>query len=179
MQNWKRLFYFLLLNIVVSALTTWVVSSSIRRKYSQADCPQLSFGADDESQTKNDSLGTAPGGTDTSGITGTDVYVLIGQLEIDSIIGIGDLENERVEVRHVGDEEISLAGWQLQDEDGSSFTFPSLTMFPGGSVTVYTKSGVSTVKEFYWRSVQSIWEEGEEAYLVDPNGDIQAVYLVP
>ena len=179
MQNWKRLVYFLLLNIAVSALTTWVVSSSIREKYSQADCPQLSFGTDGESQTQNDFSGGETGGTDNSGNTGIDVYVPVGQLEIDSIIGIGDVDSERVEVRHTGEETILFAGWQLQDEDGNSFTFPSLTMFPGGSVTVYTKSGVSTVTELYWGLVQSIWEEGEQATLVDPNGDIQAVYTVP
>ena len=179
MQNWKRLFYFLLLNIAVSALTTWVVSSSIREKYSQADCPQLSFGTDDESQTQNGLPGSVPGGTNNSGSTDPDVYVPIGQLEIDSIIGVGDVENERVEVSHVGDENIFLAGWQLQDEDGNSFIFPGLTVFPGGAVRVYSKSGFNTSDDLFWGLDQPIWENGEEAYLVDPNGDIQAVYKVP
>jgi hypothetical protein len=110
---------------------------------------------------------------------GSDIRFAIGQIEIDSVVGAGDVENERVLIRHVGDEAISLAGWQLQDEDGNSFVLPSLTMFTGGAVTVYTRVGTSTVVELYWGLTEPVWREGEKVLLIDPNGDVQAVYTVP
>jgi hypothetical protein len=72
-----------------------------------------------------------------------------------------------------------MMGWQLQDSDGNTFTFPALTMFGGGAVTIYTKSGLDTVVEMYWGLDQPVWEEGEQARLLDPNGNVYVVYTVP
>ena len=55
---------------------------------------------------------------------------------------------------------VSLVGWQLQDQDGNAFTFPALTMFQGGAVTIYTREGISTVVELYWGLDDPIWESG-------------------
>jgi protein-disulfide isomerase len=102
-----------------------------------------------------------------------------GQLQIAEVIGAGDLQSERVLLRHVGDEEISLIGWQLQDEDGHVFTFPALTMFSGGAVMVYSKAGTNSVVELYWGLTEAVWSEGEIVFLIDPNGNLQAVFEVP
>ncbi len=178
MQSWKRLIYFLLLNVVVSALTTYLVVSIMLQRYPNATLGQPL--ADIGGAALNGG-GTGGGGSDREedGGNGSITVTSIGKMEIDSIIGAGDVENERVLIRHVGDEEISLAGWQLQDEDGNSFTLPALTMFTGGAVTVYSRAGVNTVVELYWGMNKPVWEEGEKAFLVDPNGGVQAVYTVP
>jgi hypothetical protein len=100
-------------------------------------------------------------------------------LEINTVIGAGDLLSERVLVRHIGDQEVSLVGWQLRDEDGNVFNFPALTMFSGGAVTVYSQIGTNTVVEMYWGQNEAVWSVGETASLVDPNGNVQAVFEVP
>jgi len=178
MRSWKRLFYFLLLNVIVSALTTWLVVSILLDRFPQTSLAQPLVGEGDTSgQNGEESSGS--GQPAFVGEGGTDIVFAIGQVEIDSIIGAGDVENERVLIRHVGDEAISLAGWQLQDEEGNSFILPSLTMFTGGAVTVFTRVGTNTVVELYWGMREPIWAEGEQALLVDPNGGVQAVYTVP
>jgi hypothetical protein len=178
MRSWKRLFYFLLLNVVVSALTTWLVVSLMLNDFPQMPLSQPPGGGGDASNQNggqpNDS--GAPPADETGG---SDIKFAIGQIEIDSVIGAGDLENERVLIRHVGDQAVSLAGWQLQDEDGHSYVLPALTMFTGGAVTVYSRTGTNTVVELYWGMDDPVWREGEKALLIDPNGDVQAVYTVP
>jgi len=178
MRSWKRLFYFLLLNVVVSALTTYLVVSIMLERFPHATLAQPMPGLAGSPQNGS---GVEGGGSDEEddGGNGSLTVTSIGQMEIDSIIGAGDVDNERVLIRHVGDEEISLAGWELQDEDGNSFTLPALTMFTGGAVTVYSRTGVNTVVELYWGKNKPVWEEGEKALLVDPNGGVQAVYTVP
>jgi hypothetical protein len=175
----KRLLYFVLLNIIVSALTTWLVASLLLKNY----VPVADVPAADTEQTDADAAEDLSGveapvqGEDNP--SGETIPVVVGQLEIDTVIGAGDLETERVLVRHIGDQEVMLVGWQLQDEDGHVFNFPALTMFSGGAVTVYTKAGTNTVVEMYWSQQEAVWSEGESVFLVDPNGDVQAVFTVP
>jgi len=178
MRSWKRVFYFLLLNVIVSALTTWLVVSIMLNDFPQVPLAQPSGGAGDTSnQSGAQSADSGAPPAEESG--GSEVKFAVGQIEIDSIVGAGDVENERVLIRHVGDKAVSLAGWQLQDEDGHSYTLPALTMFTGGAVTVYSRAGTNTVVELYWGMDDPVWSEGEQALLIDANGDVQAVYTVP
>jgi len=108
-----------------------------------------------------------------------DEQVIPELLEIQSILGAGDLETERVLIHHIGEREVSLVGWQLQDQDGNAFKFPALTMFQGGAVTVYSRAGTSTVVELYWGQDEPIWQSGEKAFLIDPDGQVHAVYTIP
>lgn len=173
-NRWKRLVYFLLLNVVVSALTTWSVVSLMIRNSPETllsgpiPTQAFSVGVDQDDGPQSGNENPAP-----------DIIIVVDQLEINSIIGTGDIETERVLVRHVGDTELSLAGWQIRDEQGSIFTFPALTMFSGGAVTVFSKVGINTVVELYWGRDQSVWEVGETATLLDPDGNPQATYSIP
>ena len=177
MQTKKRLLYFVLLNIVVSALTTFIVVSLLNRNFTPA-APAVSNSAAEDG-------GLESAGDDAPSTEGEDpgegeqVNVAIGQLEIDTVVGAGDLNSERVLVRHIGNQEVSLVGWELQDEDGNVFYFPALTMFSGGAVTVYSQSGTNTVVEMFWGQTEAVWSVGEKATLVDPNGNVQAVFVVP
>ncbi|MEN8243178.1 MAG: lamin tail domain-containing protein [Chloroflexota bacterium] len=176
MQTRKRVLYFVLLNIFVSALTTFIVVSVLNRNLTPTTPSDLTADSAQDGDLEPADDHTAP---DQPADSGDPVDVAIGQLEIDTVIGAGDLLSERVLVRHIGDEEVSLVGWQLQDEDGHVFSFPALTMFSGGAVTVYSQSGTNTVVEMYWGQTEAVWSVGEKAYLVDPNGDVQAVFEVP
>ncbi|HUF36958.1 MAG TPA: LysM peptidoglycan-binding domain-containing protein [Anaerolineales bacterium] len=100
-------------------------------------------------------------------------------LEIVTVIGTGDLAQERVVVRQNGDAQVALQGWQLLGPDGQVFNFPQLVLFQGGAVSVYTRAGSSSVAELYWGLAESIWISGDVVTLLDPDGNIVAAYQVP
>lgn len=103
----------------------------------------------------------------------------VPQVEIVGIFGAGDMASERVQIRGLSSETISLAGWHLWDEDGNSYIFPQITLFANGAVDIYSDAGVDTVVSLYWRSDQPIWRPGETARIIDNEGTIQAIYLIP
>jgi LysM repeat protein len=98
---------------------------------------------------------------------------------IDSVVGAGDLESERVMLKRSGPGELSLAGWQLVEEGGETFIFPQLILFEGGAVNIYTRAGQATVVALYWGLRAPVWESGEEVLLLDNQGNQQASYIVP
>lgn len=174
MQSWRRIIYFLLLNVIVSALTTWTVVT-------------LFFNQPAAAPESLPTSAPASGGSDLLLVTQPAVgqdgpeagEVVPDVLSIESIIGAGELDTERVLIQHIGEKEISLTGWQLRDEDGNVYNFPALTMFQGGAVTVYSRRGTSTVVELYWGQDVPMWRPGEQAFLIDPQGEVRAVYIVP
>ena len=163
-KRWLRVLFYILLNVAVSALTTYlVVSYMLRANLIPGTMPTLPLTAEQEAPES-----AAPVGD-----------VVPDQLEINSVVGAGDLENERILIQHIGDVEIDLEGWQLVDEQGNSFDFPALTMFSGGAVTVYTKVGVNNVVELFWGLDTAVFQEGEQVQLLDPQGVLRATYRVP
>ena len=178
MRSWRRLIYFLLLNVLVSAVTTWtVVTVLLRNVPPQADqaVPTLVRQPD---SAGGEIVVTQPADSSVDQ-TGEDMDVVSDVLEIKSVIGAGAIDTERVIVQHIGDKEVSLVGWQLQDQDGHVYSFPALTIFTGGAVTVFTRKGTSTVVELFWGQDEAIWQPGEKAFLLDPLGDVRAVYTIP
>lgn len=167
MKKRRQLFTFLILNVVVSAVTMWVVLS-IWFQPTGSDAPGGIVLGGGQSSTVEDGAQNTPAAGQAA-----------GQLEITRIVGAGDLASERVEIRHVGESEISLEGWRLRDEDGNEYLFPNLTMVGQGAVTLFTKVGTDTVVELYWGLEETVWESGEVATLVDPDGNPQATYVVP
>lgn len=101
------------------------------------------------------------------------------KVEIVTVIGAGDVKSERVQLRGRGEGTLSLAGWRLQDEDENTYIFPQITLYGNGAVNVYSGTGVDTVVALYWNRGEPAWESGETAKLIDQDGYIQAVYLVP
>ena len=100
-------------------------------------------------------------------------------VEIVSIVGAGTVNAEWVIVRNAGNEPINLSSWQLKDENRNVFTFPNLTLNTGGAVQVHTISGTNTVIDLYWGLGDPVWSSGEEAQLLDPSGNVRAIYTVP
>jgi hypothetical protein len=100
-------------------------------------------------------------------------------IEIVSIVGAGTLNAEWVVVRNAGNESLNLSNWQLRDSNRNVFAFPNLTLNPSGAVQIHTASGTNTVIDLYWGMSNPVWQSGEEAQLVDPSGNVRAVYKVP
>lgn len=179
MQSWRRILYFLLLNVLISALTTWaVVTIMLRNQPDPSAQPLPTRIVSDGDDQFGDLVVTQPGAAALPNDPDED-EIVPEVLAIEGILGAGELETERVLIQHIGEREVSLVGWQLQDQDGNAFNFPALTMFQGGAVTVFTREGTSTVVELYWGQDEPLWQSGEKAYLIDPDGQVQAVYTVP
>ncbi len=163
--NIKRVGFYLILNILVSAITTWVVVSLL---LNNGVLPSL--GSDNLS---NDGVNTPIYDPLLAELIVSDV------VKISNLIGAGDISNEYVEIEHIGDEELSMEGWQLVDEQNNIFNFPGLTLHSGGVVRVYTKAGPLSAIELYWGLDGSVWNSGERVVLLDAEGEAKASLIVP
>ncbi|HSG26064.1 MAG TPA: lamin tail domain-containing protein [Anaerolineales bacterium] len=178
MRSWRRIVYFLLLNVLVSAVTTWAVVTIFLRDGSplaEQSAPTL---VRQTASPDGQLVVTLPADSGSEPLD-EDIEVVPEVLEIERVIGIGELDTERVIIQHIGEKEISLLNWQIQDQNGHIFTFPALTIFKGGNVNIFTRKGTSTVVDLYWGLDEAIWQAGEKAFLLDPQGEVKAVYTIP
>jgi LysM repeat protein len=104
---------------------------------------------------------------------------LEARLIINAVIAPGELASEHVFITRSGDSELSLAGWQLKDEDGNVFVFPQLELYKDGGVNVWTTAGANTVIDLYWGLSAPVWSSGEKVTLLDADGKERATYTVP
>ncbi len=248
MARWKRLFYYLLINVAVSACTVlvvltlwershpWLSGDSLAARIRPSSTPPpivatyqaasvepsatptppviayevqagdtlgeiaLQFGASvgeimQLNRLENaDSLaaGTVlyipaaftetpapPEPVEATGTTRPSPVAAGARVVIVNVFGAGDLATERVRIERRGEGDLALAGWRLQDEDENVYTFPLLTLYPGGAVDLYTGPGMDSVAALYWKLDQPVWETGEIVTLVDERGNVQATYTVP
>ncbi len=161
----RRLLFYLLLNIFISACVTGAILFWYDRNYRQAALSPVQPAV----PAQLDSAGTQPAFNPNVDIP----------VEIVSIVGAGTLTAESVIVRNAGNEPLNLANWQLRDSDRNIFVFPNLTLNSGGAVQIHTSSGTNTVIDLYWGETEPVWDSGEEAQLLDPSGNVRAVYKVP
>ena len=154
MNSRRRLVYYLLINIFVSAL----VAGSIIYYYDSnhhVACPAVLV------------TPAAPAG--------------IGDINVDlsGVIGAGTLTDERVVIQNNGTQELDLSGWYLTDNQGNSYTFPKLTLFPGVKVNLHTNAGQDTPTDLYWSRPAAIWSSGDLAALYDTQNIARAFYRIP
>jgi len=100
-------------------------------------------------------------------------------LEISGVIGAGQLEKEVLTLRNRGAESLSLELWVLKDAGSASYTFPALTLFPGGSVNLHSASGDDSASDLYWGRTNPVWQSGKLATVSDAHGSVEAVYRIP
>lgn len=98
---------------------------------------------------------------------------------ISGVRAAGTVDDEAVTVQNGGEDPVVLTGWVLQDGDGTMFTFPQLTLYPGGTVQVHSGEGDDTVTDLYWSQAATVWESGELAVLYDPRGLARAFHRIP
>lgn len=161
-MNRRRLVFYLLLNVFISACVTGAILFWYDRNYRATVLPQPVL------PVQGDIVPTE------SLTQGEDIPV-----EIVSVVGAGTLAAEVVVVRYNGEGELGLANWQLKDDDGNRYTFPQLMLYTDGAVQVHTDSGTNTVVDLYWGLRDPVWESGEMAELYDPQNKLRAIYRVP
>ena len=160
MNQRHRLYYYLILNVFVSACVTATILFWYDRTYRAVRVPGVP---------------AAPAGA-TMEIT---LNPQADTPQILSVIGAGTLSIETVVIDYNGKGEIDLTNWHLKDSDGNVYTFPHLKLFEGGAVQVYTASGTNSPISLYWGLRQAIWQSGEIAELTDPQDNPIDTYSVP
>jgi hypothetical protein len=149
----RRLVLYLLLNALVSLLVSVTILYFYDRANRKTDC-------------------------DPGGIAATNVPGGVAA-EIISVASAGVLENESIVIQNQGDQALPLSGWTLKDSQGSIFTFPELTIYPGGSIQVHTKPGTDTAADLFWGRAEPVWQSGELAALYDSQNIARAFYRIP
>jgi competence protein ComEC len=162
-MNRRRLIYYLLLNIFVSACVTLSILYWYDRNYRAVTLPQV----------VQPTAGSAT-------LNATSVKtVQQGAVQIVSVTGAGTLSAEVVIVKYNGDGELDLTGWHLKDSSGNVYTFPPFKLFKNGAVQVHSTSGTNTAIDLYWGQSQAVWQSGENVLLTDSQGNVQDSYPVP
>ncbi|MBI3242481.1 MAG: LysM peptidoglycan-binding domain-containing protein [Chloroflexi bacterium] len=111
--------------------------------------------------------------------TGTSVVQQgVPQLAIRAVVDPGNLATEKVTLVNLGGP-VELAGWTLRDDQGNVYPFPVLSLFQGGAINIHTGLGRDTVTDLYWGQGGAMWQAGETATLVDPQGQTHTTFLIP
>jgi len=172
MNFWKRIFPYLIINVIVSAAVTLIVLAV----WDRVQHPQLSAGTG--------GVPEAPAEANTiPNTTTTQVQPSLPPLDepvirIETVIGAGDLATETVQLQRIGEDALQLAGWWLEG-NGLKYTFPALTLNKNGSVRLYSRAGQSTVIELYWGLQSAAWKTGVTVTLHDSQGNQRASYTIP
>jgi len=160
----RKLIYYLFLNVFISACVTGTILFWYDRNYKAVNQSSVQ-------QAVAASGNSAPVSTINPQ---TDIAV-----KISSVVGAGNADSEIVVIKFEGDGKLDLTSWQLKDEDGNTFKFPQLILYPNGAVQVHTATGTDTVIDLYWGIGEAVWSSGENASLYDAQGNLRTVYRVP
>jgi len=160
----RKLVNYLFLNVFVSATVTGGILFWYDRNYRAVTQPSVQQ--------------SAPVGSELDPVSTLNPQTDIA-VKISSVVGAGTLNSEIVVVKFEGEGQLDLASWQLKDEDGNTFKFPKLTLYPNGAVQVHTITGTDTVIDLYWGIGDAVWSSGENAQLFDAQGNLRAMYRVP
>ena len=162
----KKLWPFLILNVVVSAATVlvllWIWS---------ATHPCLT------SASTYSSHGSAAGSIATP--TATLPPLDEDLFKVDNVIGAGDVKNEHLHLVYLGSQPLDLQNWQIKDRHKHSYIFPAFVIYKNGAFDLFTGSGVNSTIELYMGQTQALWQSGETVTLVDPDGNTRLSYKIP
>lgn len=159
----RRLLYYILLNIFVSACVTSAILYWYDRNYRAVSLPQA--------QTPI----VASGATSV----GPTQPIPQGMVQIVSVVGAGTFAVETVTIQYSGEGELDLTGWHIKSKDGNVYTFPPFKLFKNGAIQVHTANGTDTAVDLFWGQSKAVWQSGETALLTNPQGDVQDSYPVP
>ena len=157
----RRLIFYLLLNIFVSACVTLTILYWYDRNYRAATLPPVAVPVVS---------------------SGTNVVVPTiqqGTVKIISVVGAGTLSVETVTIQYQGNGELDLTAWHLKDSNGNDFIFPPFKLFTNGAVRIHTAAGTNTAVDLYWGNNKAAWSSGENVVLTDSQGNAQDSYPVP
>lgn len=100
--------------------------------------------------------------------------VLISALEAP-----GNLPAETVQITNDSNLVINLNGWTLAQENGPTYTFDNVSLFPGNYIWLHTTAGEDTTIARYWNRDAAAWTSGAVLRLRNPEGTEVATFTVP
>lgn len=175
MRKFSHLFIFILVNILIAAITTLTVLWLWERAHPRPEVSQIG----NASETTVDLTQEVLHEDISPVVSEMDLANENIQINIRTIVGAGNLAVEYVEIVNQGQNPADLTDWKLIDEEGQQFTFPALILNSGGAIKVLSKTGTNTVIELYWQRDSPVWQPGETAHLLNPADEIITSYLIP
>ena len=174
MNQAKKLLFYVVLNIIVSAVTI----IAVLYLWENTKLKNVLFDP-----------GDLPAESSTAALSSDEPAASENLLiEIGEVGGVGNLATEYIRLDRPGSEPedtISLQGWSIKDENNHSYNIleqsgvASLDLHGQGAVNIYTKEGDSNPIELYLDLSDPIWEPGETVTLIDPDGEVHDTYLIP
>jgi hypothetical protein len=179
MKSLRRTIPFLLLNIILSVAATLVVlslwGSGLRLGPGQPAAATLSPNATALSKTLTQAE-SSPSPVLPAATAMPDANGRV--IEIADVIGPGDINNEAVMLRRLGEGDLNLSGWKIDDNAGHKFIFPDFVLNKGGAVQVNTRTGANKAISLFWNLSEAIWSTGKMVTLFDPQGNLQASFSI-
>ena len=179
MKSWNRLLLYILLNVIVSALTVlgvlwiWEITHPTPEVLPSQQSPAQSK-SPLATQLSQDQTGADIPVKQTTPLSEETI-----QVSIEGVFGVGIFDLEYVLIRNNSPVAIDLMDWRLVDDDGNIYTFPALTLNTDGAVKLFSRSGTNPVIELFWSSQQALWASDDQASLLDNTGIIRATYRIP
>ena len=182
---------FLLINILVSAITTWVVVRTLIPPIAQAApqaiatpattpvAPALAVATDNAATptastglpataTAQPQLTVAPANASSKGKV---------DVRISSVTYAGQLSREVVIMVNEG-EQVDMTGWQIVPPRGKVYTFGQVVMFKNSFINLHTTSGADVPNDLYWGLNEPMWQSGDEVKLLRKDGSTAATLTV-
>jgi hypothetical protein len=157
----KKILPYLLINIVVSAITMLAVIL-IWNAFHPSPLATVS----------GDEIAITTGSTELPPLTQKTI-------EIQSVYMPGEVNYEKISLKNVGQVPIDMTDWMLSNGSKVKFTFPALTIYPNGAVDIYSIAGFNTAVELFWNAPEAVWKPGGKAVLFDSNGQERSRYAIP
>lgn len=101
---------------------------------------------------------------------------------VSAVSGVGDAAAEQILLVNDSDNAFNLQGWTLMISSGGSapvYTFGNLSLFPGGTVRLHSRSGVDTSVDLYWGQSAALLAGGATLRLTDSSGAMVHSFIVP
>ncbi|GIV85813.1 MAG: hypothetical protein KatS3mg052_2820 [Candidatus Roseilinea sp.] len=100
----------------------------------------------------------------------------IPNVRISAVIYPGQRTREAVVIVNEGDA-VDLTGWTLANPRGKAYTFGNVVLLKESFINLHTTSGVDVPTDLFWNQSEAVWRVGDEVVL--RRGDeVIATYLV-
>lgn len=100
----------------------------------------------------------------------------IPKVRISAVVYPGQRTREAVVIVNEGDE-VDLTGWTLSNPRGQVYTFGNVALFRESFINLHTTSGVDVPTDLFWNQPEAMWRVGDEVVL--RRGDeVIATYIV-
>ena len=194
---------FLLINILVSAMTTWVVVRTLVPPLAQATSLAASTPtADTTASATQDaaSFSNSQSGTSAPDPNATAILPAVANekvstalqptppllkasakgavnVRISSVIYPSQLSREVVVMVNEG-EQVDMTGWQMVPPRGTPYVFGQVVVFKNSFVNLHTTTGADVPTDLFWGLGEPMWQSGDELKLLRKDGSVASTFLV-